>query len=350
MNNNRSDLTGRIATDLRTFMTDLADTDLFSGSVLLAKNNVSVFDGAYGYANKDFKVPNQIDTKFNLGSINKMFTAVAVLQLVEQDSLLLDDSLSKFVPNFPDTAAAEKIQISHLLSHTAGLGGYFTKRYKEASRDLLRSVDDMIKLAAADERLLFEPGTRYQYSNTGMLVLGKVIEVISGKSYFDYIRQNIYQPAQMMSTDCYELDQVNANLAVGYDRQVTERGTGFRNNIFTHVIMGGPHGGGYSTVGDLLKFSLALQSNVFLKQESVQRLLSSKPGINSPLNECGILVQREPLIANYSGGFMGISTNIDMFLEAGWTAIVLSNYTSAREPVVKKMRELVTADELSFQS
>ncbi|HEY7546104.1 MAG TPA: serine hydrolase domain-containing protein, partial [Blastocatellia bacterium] len=237
----------QIAQELKSFVNKLAEADVFSGTVLLAKDGVPVFKGAYGMANKDFNAPNRIDTKFNLGSMNKMFTAVAIAQLVERGKLSFDDPLSKFVPDFPDKASAEKIKIKNLLTHTAGLGGYFSKAWDESSRAMYRTVDDMMKRAAADEKLLFEPGTRWRYSNTGMLVLGKVIEVVSGQSYYDYVRENITKPAGMINTDCYELDKVNPNLAVGYDKQITDDGVTFTNNIFAHVLRGGPQGGGYST-------------------------------------------------------------------------------------------------------
>ncbi|HWP43003.1 MAG TPA: serine hydrolase domain-containing protein [Blastocatellia bacterium] len=331
----------QIEGELKTFMNKLARADVFSGAVLLAKDGVPIFKGAYGLANKDFNAPNRIDTKFNLGSMNKMFTAVSIAQLVERGKLSFDDPLSKFLPDFPDKAAAEKIRIKHLLTHTAGLGGYFSRAWQDSSRALYRTVDDMMKRAAADEKLLFEPGTRWQYSNTGMLVLGKVIEKVTGQSYYDYVRENITKPAGMVNTDCYELDKVNSNLAVGYDKQFTDDGVFFTNNIFAHVLRGGPQGGGYSTVEDLLKFDLALRSNKLVGADYVKLLLSAKPELNSPNYGYGFQVDPELQIAGHGGGFIGISSNLDMFLGTGWTAIVMSNYSGAAQPVEQKMRELV---------
>lgn len=334
----------QIAQELKTFVNKLAEADVFSGTVLLAKDGAPIFKAAYGIANKDFNVANRIDTKFNLGSMNKMFTAIAVAQLVERGKLSFDDPLSKFVPDFPDKEAAAKIRIKHLLTHTAGLGGYFSKTWNESSRAMYRTVDDMMKRAAADEKLLFEPGTRWQYSNTGMLVLGKVIEVASGQSYYDYVRENITKPAGMTNTDCYELDKVNTNLAVGYDKEFTDNGIVFTNNIFSHVLRGGPQGGGYSTVEDLLKFDLALRSNKLVGAEYVKLLLSAKPELNSPGYGYGFSVNSESQIAGHGGGFIGINSNLDMFLGTGWTAIVMSNYSRGAQPVQQKMRELVKAD------
>jgi CubicO group peptidase (beta-lactamase class C family) len=333
----------QIAQEMKAFMKKLADADVFSGTVILAKDGVPIFKGAYGMANKDFNAPNRIDTKFNLGSMNKMFTSVAIAQLVERGKLSFDDPLSKFVPDFPDKAAAEKIKIKHLLTHTAGLGGYFSRAWGESSRALYRTVDDMMKRAAADEKLLFEPGSRWQYSNTGMLVLGKVIEKASGQSYYDYVRENISKPAGMTNTDCYELDKVNPNLAVGYDKQITDDGVSFTNNIFAHVLRGGPQGGGYSTAEDLLRFDIALRSNKLVGAQYVKMLLSPKPELNSPGYGYGFQVETETQIAGHGGGFIGINSNLDMFLGTGWTAIVMSNYSRGAQPVQQKMREMVRA-------
>jgi CubicO group peptidase (beta-lactamase class C family) len=331
-----------IGRELEAFVRKLATADLFSGTVLLARNGVVVYKGAYGIANKDFNAPNRIDTKFNLGSMNKMFTSVAIAQLVETGKLSFDDPLSKFIPDFPNADAAKKIQIKHLLSHTAGLGGYFSERYDNLSREKLRTVDDMMKLVRQDEKeLRFEPGSRWAYSNTGMLVLGKVIEVVSGQSYFDYVRENIYKPAGMTNTDAYELDLVNPNLAVGYHKQFTESGIEWSNNIFSHVLRGGPQGGGYSTVEDLLKFDQGLRSGKLINAESFKLITSAKPELKSPDYGFGFQFDSQRNVAGHGGGFTGINSNLDMYLGSGWSAIVMSNYSRGAGPVQTKMRELI---------
>jgi CubicO group peptidase (beta-lactamase class C family) len=327
------------------YLKRLVDADVFSGTVLLAKDGKPVFEAAYGIANKDFNAPIKLDTKFNLGSMNKMFTAVAVAQLVEKGKLSFDDPLSKFIPDFPDAESAKKIKIKHLLSHTAGLGGYFTKRYQDTSRANLRTVDDMMALAKQDEKLLFEPGTKWQYSNTGMLVLGKVIEIVSGQSYFDYVRENIYKRAGMINTDSYELDKVNPNLAIGYDKEFTKNGIVFSNNIFAHVMRGGPQGGGFSTVEDLLKFDQALRSGKLISREMFNTLTAPKPELNSPNYGYGFEVGDGE--AGHGGGFTGINSNLTMFLKSGWTAIVMSNYSRGAAPVAQKMERIIKRAESS---
>ena len=165
-----------LVAQLKGYVERMASRDVFSGTVLLAKRGVPLYEDAFGEANKDFGVPNTIDTKFNLGSMNKMFTAVSVMQLVEAGKLSLDDTLGKFLPaGAMRPEVLSKVRVKHLLSHTSGLGSYFTDEWDRQSRALYRTVDDWMALIKSDS-LQFEPGTRWSYSNTGMLVLVKVIE------------------------------------------------------------------------------------------------------------------------------------------------------------------------------
>jgi len=328
-----------MASALEQYVTTLGKNDLFSGSVLLAKDGKVIYSGAFGQANKDFGVPNRLDTKFNLGSMNKMFTAVTIAQLVEQGKLSYDDSLAKFLPDYPNAAAAKKIRIKHLLTHTSGLGSYFNDEFDKTSRARYRTVDDMMLLAKGDS-LAFEPGTRWSYSNTGMLVLGKVIEAVTKQDYFDYVREHLYKPAGMLNTDAYLLDEVNLNLAVGYQKEFRADGSKkFRNNIFMHVIRGGPAGGGYSTAEDLLRFAEALKNGKLVSAKSYELLTTPKPDVNSPQYGFGFGVDRG--IVGHSGGFPGISSNLDIFKNNGYVAVVMSNYGGASQPVVERIRRLV---------
>jgi CubicO group peptidase (beta-lactamase class C family) len=311
--------------------------------VLLAKDGKTLYAGAFGEANKDFGVPNKLDTKFNLGSMNKMFTSVAIAQLVEQGKLSYDDPLSKFLPDYPNADAAKKIRIKHLLTHTSGLGSYFNDEFERSSRARFRTVDDMMQLAKGDS-LAFEPGSRWSYSNTGMLVLGKVIEVVTKQDYFDYVREHVSKPAGMVNTDAYELDRVNKNLAVGYQREFREDGTKtFRNNIFMHVMRGGPAGGGYSTVEDLVRFAEALKAGKLVSPATFELMTTPKPEVNSPEYGYGFGVGPATKIVGHSGGFPGISSNLDIFKGTGYVAVVMSNYGGGSQPVVEKIRSLVKA-------
>ena len=332
-----------VVEQLKAYVERMASRDVFSGTVLLAKAGKPLYRAAFGEANKDFGVRNTIDTKFNLGSMNKMFTAVAVMQLVEAGKLTLDDTLGKFLKAGamrPDVLS--KVRVKHLLTHTSGLGSYFSQEWDRQSRALYRSVDDWMGLVK-EESLQFEPGTRWSYSNTGMLVLGKVIEVASGKDYFAYIRERVTGPAGMTNTDAYELDRVNKNLAVGYEPEQTPRGVEYRNNVFMHVIRGGPAGGGYSTVDDLTRFAEALKSGKLVSTESFRMLTTPKPELSSPEYGFGFGVEMGGKIVGHSGGFPGINSQLDIYIGDDYTMAVMSNYGMGAQPIVEKARSLLFA-------
>ena len=321
----------------------LAGVDAFSGAYLLARGDKVLFARAYGEANKDFGVPNTLDTRFNLGSMNKMFTAVAIAQLVEAGKLSFDDPVSKFIPDLLAPGAAEKIKVKHLLTHSGGLGSHFTEKFMNASRANFRDTKDYLELIRGAEPS-FEPGTKTEYSNSGFLVLGRIVEVASGMDYHDYVREKIYLPAGMNSTGEFELDKVNKNLAIGYDRSFGDEGRTYRNNIFEHVIRGGPAGGGYSTAGDLHRFALALMSGKLVSKEMVKTLTTPKPELASNEYGYGFGVSPDGRVVGHSGGFPGISSNLDIFPETGQVMVILSNYSMSGMKLLP-LRELLLAQE-----
>lgn len=316
-----------VVAELDRYMQKLVASDMFSGTILIARNGKPFYMRAFGQAHKDFNVANTIDTKFNVGSLNKMFTAVAIAQLVERGDLSFEDPLGKFLPDYPNAQDSKKIKIRHLLTHTSGLGSFFNKKFHESSRDLFHTVDDMLKLAD-DTSIAFEPGTGWQYSNTGFLLLGAIIEKISGQGYFDYVREHIYKPAGMMSTDCYELDKVNQNLAVGYIPEFSNKGVSFKNNIFIHVVRGGPAGGGYSTVEDLLKFDRALRENKLIEPQMKEQLFTAKPELNALEYGYGFAIDASTHSFGHQGGFAGISSTLKMYQNVDYTVVILSNYSN----------------------
>lgn len=336
---------GRAATPPRTdaeriqaleqFVRRQAEADAFSGVVMLAKEGKPLFTAAYGEANKEARRKNGLETAFNLASMNKMITAVAVAQLVEAGKLSFDDPLSKYVPDFPNPRAAREIRIGQLLSHTAGLGSYLGTGI---SNSRAAAVDAMLGYAR-DSEPAFTPGSRWAYSNTGFLVLGKVIEKASGQSYFDYVREHIHAPAGMRGTDWYAKDAIPPVAAIGYDRDY-ERGAGaYTTHISDLPYRGGPAGGGYSTAPDMLRFAEAFRTGKLVSPAMVRILTTPKP--SSPEYGYGFTLDPKRGIVGHSGGFQGTSTNMDIFLEDGYTAIVLSNYGRSGRPVVERIRDLV---------
>lgn len=325
----------------------LKQADGFSGTVLLAHGDQVFFTTACGLASRAWNQPNRLDTKFNLGSMNKMFTSVAIAQLVEKGKVSLDDTIAKHLPDYPNHEAAQKVTVRHLLGHTSGLADYFNEKFIAASRDRFRTIEDYFPLFA-DAKLEFEPGQRFRYSNAGFMVLGAIVQKASGMNYFDYIREHIYKPAGMVNSDCYELDTDVPNLAVGY----TTRGLGrpsantggkpvVRNNIFMHVIKGGPAGGGYSTVEDLHRFATALRTGKLIRPETLQQWTT--PGEKSPSYGLGFEVYQasSPKVIGHGGGFPGINAALRVDLDRGYVVAVLSNTDGGTRPVLEKIKEVL---------
>jgi CubicO group peptidase (beta-lactamase class C family) len=321
-------------------MEELIAKNLFSGTFLIAKGDEILMTFVGGEASKRFHVPNNIDTKFNLGSMNKMFTATAIMQLVEKGLLSLDDPISKYVDEtwLPESITS-KITIHHLLTHTSGLGSYFNETYMKGSRELFRNVDDFKPLVKG-EKPAFEPGTRFLYSNTGMLLLGVVIESVTGGSYFDYIRKNIYEPAGMTDSDSYEMDYPVENLAIGYSRDRNSP-YGWQNNLYKHVIKGGPAGGGFSTVKDLHRFARAIQTGKLISKESLDKMWKDYAG---GYYGYGFSVEEGPngKVVGHGGGFDGINSNLDIYLDRGYIVAVMSNYDNGASPIGQKVGQILS--------
>jgi CubicO group peptidase (beta-lactamase class C family) len=329
------------------FVDRMAARDAFSGTVLLAKGGKVLLTKAVGIANRDFDVPVTLDTKFNLGSMNKMMTAVACMQLVEAGKLSLDDPIAKYLgDDWLPKVDKSKVKVRHLLTHTSGLGSYFTEEFDRSSRALYRTVDDW-KPLLRDETLAFEPGTQWSYSNTGMLIAGAIVEKAAGTDYYAYVRTHITGPAGMTNTDCYETDKANRKLAVGYEKEVGADGAvTWHNNLYQHVVRGGPAGGGYSTVEDLFRFDQALRAEKLVKRESLDQLWRTYPELADESYGLGFSVERSPVgaIVGHSGGFNGISAVLSMYPDAGWTIAVMSNLGGgAATGVEGKARELIAA-------
>jgi CubicO group peptidase (beta-lactamase class C family) len=317
----------------------LADIGRFSGAVLIARNGRILAQKAWGLANRDFDVPNNLETRFNVGSIGKAWTAVALAQLVEAGKLSFQDPLSKYV-DYPDAASAARIRIEHLLSHTSGLGCYFNDVYDRTARKHIRTVDDYLALSK-DQPLAFEPGTDWRYSNAGFIVLGKVIEVVTGRTYFDHVQATVLAPAGMDRSGLLELDRVNKNLAVGYSERWSVDGVEVLNNLFDHIVRGGPAGGGFATVGDLFRFTEALKDGKLVSTSMVEVLTTAKPELGSPLYGFGFGIHPSRVMYGHSGGYFGLSSNLDIVEDpAGWVVVVLANDMGMRAPTLKA-RQLI---------
>ena len=329
--------------EIANYLEELDAKEQFSGVVLIAKDGDPILERAYGIGNRNDDVPNQLDTKFNLGSMNKMFTAVAILQLVEQGMISVDDKVIEHIPGYPNQEVAKNVTIHQLLTHTSGMGNFFTQEYRETSNDQFKAIDDYLPLFV-DKPLQFEPGSRGSYSNAGYIVLGMIIEETTGLTYFDYVMENIYQPCGMTDTDSYETDRVVPNIAIGYAGNLRAYGE-LSSNLYWLPFKGSSAGGGYSTVGDMLKFSNCLVNHQLLSPEWTDILLEGKvdspiPGIEGKY-AYGFMVSviNNHRIVGHGGSFPGVCTNLTIFLDLGYTVVILSNSSNDCIRVITNIHE-----------
>src|SRR5439155_26398516 len=255
--------------------------------------------------------PNKTDTKLNLSSINKIFTQVVIGQLAAAGKLSLDDTIRKHLPDYP-SPVADNITIQELVDHKSGLGDFFGREYVAAPPSAIRKISDYLPLFV-NNPLEFEPGTSQRYSNAGYIVLGLIVERLSGQSYYDYVREHIFKPAGMNDTDSYQIDENVPNRAFG----ITKRGDNQMPG------RGSSAGGGYSTADDLLRFSKALSDNKLLTPKWTDWVF------HGPEHNLGV-----------AGGAPGI--NATLLIEPPYTLVVLSNFDPpSAEEIARAARPLL---------
>lgn len=277
----------------------LAASDQFAGVVLLAKDGAPLFEHAYGMADRETHRGNDVETAFNLGSINKVFTQIAIRQLAAAGKLDLDSTLTRYWPDYPNADVARRVTIRQLLQHRSGIGGNIFGAPPGGTRHDVRRLADYLPLFV-QEPLQFDPGTRSQYSNAGYVVLGLLVERLSGENYYDYVRRHIYEPAGMSRTAHWPVDSLPPNTAVGYThRDSSGAPTPLHHNTDLLPGRGSSAGGGYSTAHDLLRFLGALRA---------QRIPGGGPA--------GIGV---------AGGAPGLNAAVEGDLPGGYDLIVLAN-------------------------
>jgi len=295
----------------------------FSGVALIGRQDVIEVEAAYGFADPAGTRRNTPDTRFNLGSINKTFTAVAIAQLVQQRRVSLDDTLAKHLPDYPNQAAGRQITIRDLLTHRSGVAQFMRADFGDVS------VATMVKTVGAEPQA-FEPGARQEYSNGGYVVLGRVIEVVSGKLYSAYVSDHIYRPAGMTASGFFRQGEREDNVAL----PVTSGEPGGRSLgrnpgppiAPTAPRTGNPAGGGYSTAADLFRFARALRTGRLLDQRMTEYVLSGtfaeQPRWGFSLREQTIGSHR--FIGN-GGGAPGVNAEFRFEPSGVHTVVVLAN-------------------------
>jgi D-alanyl-D-alanine carboxypeptidase len=300
-----------------------AAAEKFSGAVLIARGGMVLLHKAAGHANRETKTPATPDTKFRIGSMNKMFTATATLRLVEAGKLALDDPIGKHLTDYPNKDVATKVTIRHLLSHRGGTGDIFGPAFTE-NRLTLKQHSDYLKLYG-ERGLGYEPGAEFRYSNYGFVLLGAIIERVSGMSYYDYVQRNVFEPAGMKNTGSIAENEAVPNRSVGY----MKRDAAWTANTDTLPWRGTAAGGGYSTVGDLFKFAQALQSGKLVAKSTLAEATTghSKMGPTSSYGYgFGILGEGTLQYYGHNGGAPGMNGELRIYRQLGYVIVALSNF------------------------
>lgn len=316
---------------LESFLEILGKSEAFSGVVLWAKNGKIISQKACGIEDREKGLPNRVVTRFNLASINKMFTAVAIAQLAEQGKLSYEDPVSKFLgPDWLPEKIANKVRIKHLLSHTSGIGiggeddnlVYIDKMVEKGIRRI-DQFKDLVQKAFAKSA----PGKKHAYSNFGFHLLGAIIEKAGGQDYYDYIQTHIFTPAGMTGAGFDELDKLAPGTARGYVKELKDGRVSWRSNASDCNWKGTPAGGSYSTAGDLLKFEQALKNDVLISRKTRDLLFTAQTELGSPAYGYGFSVRsnRGHVKVGHTGGYTGINNQFSMYLDNGHTVLILSN-------------------------
>ena len=334
---------------------ELAARDQFAGSLLLTHLGRPVLNRSFGMANKALGIPHGPDTIFALASATKLLTALSVLQLVERGKFTLGTALGALLDGFPP-GIGETVTVHHLLTHTSGLGDFHrvngfweTARTWTSAQQVMDGITQIIK----GMPVAFPAGAAYSYSNAGFHLLGEIVGRVSGLSYYDYVRQNVFQPAGMSSSDFFTKPQwlTDSRIAHPYTRlQSGERVDDIGNRYF----IGTPAGEAFCTSADLDRFTQALLRGKLIGSPLLQLYTAGKVPVPQPprpgppptiLQCCGPVgrVLGGQWTFGHGGGSPGISTSLEVFPDSGWTVSVLSNYDPpTAQPIAEMARQLIT--------
>jgi CubicO group peptidase (beta-lactamase class C family) len=288
----------------------------FMGSVLVAQDGKVLLDKGYGFANLEWDVPNTPTTKFRLGSITKQFTAASILLLEEQGKLKVEDPVKKYMPDAP--AAWDKITIFHVLTHTSGIPS-FTGFPDFESHEAQAMTPEKLVEWFRDKPLEFEPGTKWNYSNSGYVLLGYLIEKISGESYSEFVQQNIFTPLGMKDSGYDSNSAIIAHRAAGY----TPGKSGAVNAGFVHMSIPFSAGALYSTTEDLLRWEQGLFGGKVLTAASLAKMTT--PFKQDYAFGLGVSTQNGHKMIAHDGGIQGFNTALAYYPDDKLVVAVLAN-------------------------
>lgn len=314
----------------------------FMGSVLVARNGQVIYSKGYGSADLEWDVPNSPGTKFRLGSVTKQFTAASILLLEERGKLSVSDPVKKYLPDAP--AAWDKITIFHLLTHTSGIPN-FTGFADYQKLEPFAATSEQLVARFRDKPLDFEPGEKWQYSNSGYVLLGYLIEKITGESYEKFVRENIFTPLGMKDSGYDSNSEVIPHRASGY----VPGKNGFENAGFIHMSI--PHGAGalYSTTEDLLKWEQGLFGGKLLKPESLQKMTT--PFKSNYAFGLQVETTGGHKVIEHGGGIEGFNTELAYYPDDKLTVVVLGNVNGgAPGDIARKLAAIAHGETVKLQS
>jgi len=243
--------------------------DRFAGTIMVERHGKLIYQSASGLADRAAKVPVTMDTRFRIGSANKMFTSISVMQLVEKGRISLDAPIGTYLKQYPNAEFAKTVTIRQLLTHTGGAGDIFTPEY-DAKRLQVKALSDYVDLFGNRAPDTSKDG-KTAYANYGFVLLGRTIEVVSGEDYYSYVREHIFAPAGMKETDSLPEDVAVPHRSHGYTKG--KDGT-LVDNADTLPFRGSAAGGGYTTAADMIRFADALRSGKLLSREMLAQATS----------------------------------------------------------------------------
>lgn len=296
----------------------------FNGSVLVAENGKVVFKKGYGMANMEWNIDNAPDTKFRLGSITKQFTSMLVMQLVEKGKIKVNDKITTYLPDYPKTTG-DKITVHHLLTHTSGIPNYtnFPGFFEKLSRDPYKPEAFLKQFSELP--LEFEPGSTFNYSNSGYFLLGVLIEKVTGKPYDQVLREQILTPLQMNATGYDLYEPILAKRAAGYEK----KGTKYVNAAYLDMTIPYAAGSLYSTVEDLYLWDQALYTDKLISASSKAILFTpflSNYAYGWGVNKTKIGELKDSLqMIGHSGGINGFNTIITRLPKDKHLVVLLNN-------------------------
>jgi D-alanyl-D-alanine carboxypeptidase len=287
-----------------------------------------LFSHAYGLADRKRRIRNTLRTRFRIGSMNKMFTAAAILQLVEAGKVKLTAPLGKYLRDYPNRDVATKVTIHQLLTHTGGTGNILFPDFLAHRKELRTHADFVARYGKRG--LEFEPGSGWAYSSYGFLLLGVVIEKVTGQSHYDYVQQHVYAPAGMTTSGSLPENQAVADRSIGYTEPPGT--TAWAPNTDTLPYRGTSAGGGYSTVEDLARFARALLSHKLLRPDATKLLITGKaeasPGPLGGRYGYGFEDARDADgngWVGHGGGAPGMNGDLRIYPKSGYVVAVLAN-------------------------